>query len=55
VWVEDEVICVGGGVGLAIVHSLGPEVRERVQAKERAKRIITISQNLMGKIGERCI
>lgn len=45
----------GSGIGLDITHSFDPEVRERVQAKETARSVIAISQNLMGKIDERCI
>jgi hypothetical protein len=48
-------VWVGGGVGLIIVHSFDPEVRERVQAKEIAISVVTISQNLKGRISERCI
>jgi hypothetical protein len=46
---------VATGIGVVIVHSFDPEVRERVQAKEIARSVITISQNLKGRISGRCI
>lgn len=43
------------GIGVDIIHSFDSEVKERVQAKETARSVIAISQNLMGKIDDRCI
>ena len=52
---EEGGVSEGSGEGLVIIHSFDPEVSERVQAKETARSVIAISQNLMGKIDERCI
>ncbi|MCJ7659884.1 MAG: hypothetical protein MUO67_12100 [Anaerolineales bacterium] len=52
---EEGGVSEGSGIGLDITHSFDPEVRERVQAKETERIVITMSQNLMGKIDERCI
>jgi len=45
----------GSDVGLDMIHSFDPDGRERVQAKETARSVIAISQNLMGKLDECCI